>query len=90
MQVWIVEYIYDDNGAVRITTTTVRASDYETARKFAADSAPATEFVMSLRPQSDDQFLGHTVIQAHEMTGKIVTDLPDPDLKDEDEDGSAR
>jgi hypothetical protein len=45
---------------------------------------------MSLRPQSDDQFLGHTVIQAHEMTGKIVTDLPDPDLEDEDEDGSAR
>ncbi|WP_417843027.1 hypothetical protein [Thalassospira sp.] len=87
MQVWIVEYIYDDAGAVRINTTNVRAENYETARKYAAENAPAADFVMSLHPQSDEQFLGRTVIQAHEMTGKIVSNLPDPDLEDED-DGS--
>ncbi|AUG52897.1 hypothetical protein [Thalassospira marina] len=86
MQVWIVEYIYDDNGAVRVSTANVRAEDYETARSFAAASAPAPDFVMSLRPQSEEQFLGRTVIQAHEMTGKIVSDLPDPDSEDEDSD----
>ena len=86
MQVWIVEYIYDDDGAVRVNTANIRAKDYETARSFAVANAPAPDFVMSVRPQSEEQFLGRTVIQAHEMTGKIVSDLPDVDQEDEDGD----
>ncbi|OSQ38065.1 hypothetical protein [Thalassospira mesophila] len=89
MQVWIVEYIYDDNGAARISTAIIRAEDYDAARQFAANTAPATDFVMSLRPQSDEQFLGRTVIQAHEMTGKMVSDLPDPDIDHDDKDDGA-
>tara|TARA_E500000318_G_scaffold76787_1_gene71488 strand:+ start:610 stop:999 length:390 start_codon:yes stop_codon:yes gene_type:complete len=88
LQVWIVEYIYDDDGSVGVKTSKVRAPDYETARQYALGSAPAKDFVMSLHPESEDQFLGTPGIRAREMTGKVVHDLPDPDddLKDDDDD----
>ena len=62
LQVWIVEYIYDNDGSVGIKTAKVRAPDYEAARQFAIGDAPARDFVMSLHPESDEQFLG-TVFQ---------------------------
>lgn len=88
MQVWIVEYIYDDDGSVRIKTAKVRAPDYETARQFAIGDAPGSDFVMSLHPESEDQFLGTPGIRAREMTGKVAHDVPDPDddLEDDDDD----
>ncbi len=87
MQVWIVEYIYDDNGSVGIRTAKVTAPDYEAARQFALGDAPAVDFVMSLRPESEDQFLGRPSIRAREMTGQIDHDVPDPDDNiEEDED----
>ncbi|MCC9622822.1 hypothetical protein LPB41_14095 [Thalassospira sp. MA62] len=79
MQVWIVEYIYDDDGSAGIKTAKVRAPDYEAARQFAIGDAPAADFVMSLHPESEDQFLGTPGIRAREMTGKVVFDVPDPD-----------
>ncbi|HBU97224.1 hypothetical protein [Thalassospira lucentensis] len=88
MKVWIIEYIYDDNGSVGIKTSKVRAPDYETARQFAVGDAPAVDFVMSLRPESEEQFLGTPTIRAREMTGKIVHEVPDPDddLEDDEDD----
>lgn len=88
MQVWIVEYIFDNNGSVGVQTNKVRAPDYETARQFAIGGAPECDFVMSLRPESEEQFLGTPTIRAHEMSGKTVADLPDPDtdLQDENSD----
>ena len=86
MQVWIVEYIYDDNGSVGIRTAKVTAPDYKTARQFALGDAPAVDFVMSLHPESEDQFLGRPAIRAREMTGKVAHDVPDPDEDIEDED----
>jgi hypothetical protein len=41
---------------------------------------------MSLRPESEDQFLGRPAIRAREMTGKVAHDVPDPDEDIEDED----
>ncbi len=86
LQVWIVEYIYDDDGAVRVKTAKVRGPDYETARQFAIGNAPAKDFVMSLHPESEDQFLGTPSIRAREMTGKTVHEVPDPDDDLEDDD----
>lgn len=86
MQVWIVEYIYDDEGSVGIKTAKVRAPDYETARQFALGDAPTKDFVMSLHPESEEQFLGTPGIRAREMTGKVVHEVPDPDDDLEDED----
>ncbi|MFH1803558.1 MAG: hypothetical protein ABID63_01560 [Pseudomonadota bacterium] len=87
MQVWIVEFIYDDAGVTRIRTAKVNAPDYDTARGFALGDAPAGDFVMSLYPQSDDQFLEQVTVRAHEMAGRTVSDVPDPD-DDIDEDDS--
>lgn len=86
MQVWIVEYIYDDNGSVGVRTAKVTAPDYEMARYFALGDAPNVDFVMSLRPESDDQFLGRPAIRAREMTGQVVHDVPDPDEDIEEDD----
>ncbi|WP_404426740.1 hypothetical protein [Thalassospira australica] len=86
MQVWIVEYIYDDDASVGIRTAKVTAPDYETARQFALGDAPAADFVMSLRPESEDQFLGRPTIRAREMTGQMARNLPDPDDDIEDDD----
>jgi hypothetical protein len=87
LQVWIAEYIYDDAGTVKIRTSKVHAPDYDTAKEFALGDAPDAEFVMRLHPESEEQFLGRTVIQANEMTGRTISDLPDPDadLIDEDD-----
>ncbi|OSQ48708.1 hypothetical protein [Thalassospira alkalitolerans] len=79
MQVWIVEYIYDDGGSVGIRTAKVNAPDYETARQFALGDAPAKDFVMSLHPESEDQFLGRPTIRARQMSGQVVNEVDDPD-----------
>ena len=88
LKVWIVEYIYDNDGSVGVKTAKVRAPDYETARQFALGDAPARDFVMSLHPESEDQFLGTTGIRAREMTGQVVHEVPDPedDLEEDDDD----
>ncbi len=82
----MVQYVYDDTGSVAIRTAKVTAPDYKTARQFALGDAPAVDFVMSLRPESEDQFLGRPAIRAREMTGKVAHDVPDPDEDIEDED----
>ena len=70
MQFWIVEWIYDDNGAVKIKTGKIKAQSYESARHHAAQTAPARDFVLKLHPQSDDQFLGQVTHRAKQMAGQ--------------------
>lgn len=55
---WIAHYIYAaDDGSARTRTRKIRAADYEAAVQFAAGESPAREFVVSVYPESDDQYL---------------------------------
>ena len=80
MQFWIVEWIYDDDGAVKIKTGRIKAQSYESARHHAAQTAPARDFVLKLHPQSDDQFLGQVTHRARQMAGQVdeIADADDP------------
>ena len=56
---WIANYIYKDaNGAARTDMRLVTADTEKEAHDFAAQYPPAEEFVVSLHPQTEDQFLG--------------------------------
>lgn len=56
---WIANYIYEDaDGAARTDMRLVTAYTEEEAHAFAAQYPPAEEFVVSLHPQTEDQFLG--------------------------------
>lgn len=56
---WIAHYIYAaDDGSARARTRRIRAADYDAAVQFAAGNSPAREFVVSVYPESDDQYLG--------------------------------
>jgi len=56
---WIANYIYEDaDGATRTDMRLVTAYTEEEAHAFAAQYPPAEEFVVSLHPQTEDQFLG--------------------------------
>ena len=80
MQIWIVEWIYDDNGVTKIKTGKIKAQSYDLARHHAAKTAPAKDFILKLHPQSDDQFLGHVSHRARQMAGQAhdITDNDDP------------
>ncbi len=56
---WIANYIYKDaDGATRTDMRLVTAFTEDEAQEFAAQYPPAEEFVVSLHPQTEDQFLG--------------------------------
>lgn len=56
---WIAHYIYaSDDGGARTRTRKIQAADYDAAVQFAAGDSPAREFVVSVYPESDDQYLG--------------------------------
>ena len=56
---WIANYIYKDaDGAARTDMRLVTADTEKEAHDFAAQYPPAEEFVVSLHPQTEDQFLG--------------------------------
>ena len=80
IQIWIVEWIYDDDGVTKIKTGKIKAESYESAKHHAAQTAPARDFVLKLHLQSDDQFLGQVTHRARQMAGQVdeVTDDDDP------------
>ena len=56
---WIAHYIYAaDDGSARTRTQKIQAVDYDTALQFAANDSPAEEFVVSVYPESEEQYLG--------------------------------
>ncbi len=68
---WIAHYIYaSDDGSARTRTQKIQAVDYDAAVQFAANDSPAEEFVVSVYPESDEQYLGLVRGAAMRMRGK--------------------
>lgn len=68
---WIAHYIYaSDDGSARTRTQKIQAVDYDAAVQFAANDSPAEEFVVSVYPESDEQYLGLVRGAAMRMSGR--------------------
>ena len=56
---WIAYYIYaDEAGGAKTLIREIDALTYHDAYHFASKLAPSEEFVLSVRPKSDEQILG--------------------------------
>jgi len=70
-KIWIAHYIYaSDDGSARTRIRKIIAADYDAAVQFAANDSPAEEFVVSVYPESDDQYLGLVRGAAMRMSGR--------------------
>lgn len=68
---WIAHYIYaSDGGFARTRVRKIMADDYDTAVQLAANDSPTEEFVVSVYPESDDQYLGLVRGAAMRMSGR--------------------
>ncbi len=68
---WIAHYIYaHPDGSARTRTRKISANDYDTAVRYAAGNSPAEEFVVSVYPETDEQFLGMVRGAAMRMSGR--------------------
>ncbi len=68
---WIAHYIFaSEDGGARTRTRKIRAVDYDAAVQFAASDSPAEEFVVSVYPESEDQYLGLVRGAAMRMSGQ--------------------
>ena len=68
---WAVQYVYlDDAGKTNLTIITVTATSYEAAKAYAVKHAPGKEFILSLHPESGEQFLGQVRYMAWALSGK--------------------
>lgn len=68
---WIVQYVFqDDSGKTKLTIVTVTAPGYEAAKAYAVEHAPGKEFILSLHPESGEQFLGQVRHKAWALSGK--------------------
>lgn len=68
---WIAHYIYAHaDGTARTRTRKISADDYDTAVRVAAGDSPAEEFVVSVYPESDEQYLGMVRVAAMRMSGQ--------------------
>lgn len=71
MKNWIVQYVYATEKAEQgVSVVHIQAEDYETARQIAIAEAVAEEFIFTIHPQSEDQFLGSVRHQANMIVGK--------------------
>lgn len=70
---WIAHYVYaSDDGEMRSTMKSIVASSYEKAMEAASKLAPAEEFVVSVHPESEDQFLGSVRHQVADLSDKSI------------------
>lgn len=77
MRRWNVQYVYkDETGKTRVSVSQVIAATADHARRRAAATAPAKEFVLSVQVESDDQALGSVRRQAMILAGK-VSEVPE-------------
>lgn len=68
---WIAHYIYAaDDGNARTRTRKIKAVDHEAAVQVAASSPPAKDFVVSVYPESEDQYLGLVRDAAMRISGR--------------------
>ncbi len=68
---WIAHYIFaSGDGSARTRTRKIQAADYDAAVQFAANDSPGEEFVVSVYPESDDQYLGLVRGAAIRMSGR--------------------
>lgn len=59
VETWTAQFVYADaDGSARVSLMTIEAKSLDAARDYAAAHAPAGEFMLSLHPRSDEQFLG--------------------------------
>lgn len=68
LRFWIAQFLYPGpDGKTRLAVRRIRAIDRDSAEAAALRAAPKDEFVLTLVPESDDQFLGqvrHRVLAA--------------------------
>ena len=70
-KVWIAHYIFAcEDGTARTRTRKINAESYDAAVQYAAGNSPAEEFVVSVYPESDEQFLGLVRGDAMRMSGR--------------------
>jgi hypothetical protein len=70
-QIWTAQFIYADAaGEAQVSLMTIEAQSVDAARNFAAAHPPAEEFMVSIHPCSDEQFLGQVRLKALEAAGK--------------------
>ena len=70
-QIWTAQFIYADAaGEAQVLLMTIEAQSVDAARNFAAAHPPAEEFMVSIHPCSDEQFLGQVRLKALEAAGK--------------------
>lgn len=70
-KIWIAHYIYAaDDGSARTRTRKIEAVDYDAAVQFAAGDSPAKDFVVSVYPESEDQYLGLVRDAAMRISGR--------------------
>lgn len=68
---WIAHYIYAaGDGTARTRTRKISADSYDAALRFAAGDSPGEEFVVSVYPESDEQYLGLVRGSAMRMSGR--------------------
>jgi hypothetical protein len=65
---WIAHYVYaSDSGETKTLIREINAVTYHDAYHFAAETAPAAEFILSVRPKSDEQIMGSVRYSAERM-----------------------
>ena len=68
---WIVQYVFqDDRGKTKLSIITVTPPSYEAAKAYAVEHAPGKDFILSLHPESGEQFLGLVRHKALALSGK--------------------
>ena len=66
---WVAQFVYPDaEGNAQVSLLTVTAETREAAQAIAVRHAPTAEFMVSLHPRSDEQFLGQVRMQALNAT----------------------
>lgn len=70
---WIAHYMFPDpDGAVATAERTIQAAGRTEAHERAALQAPADEFVLTLVPMTDEQFLG----RVRQTAARLADDVP--------------
>lgn len=71
MKNWVVQYVYaSERQGQGVSILHIQAETLEEAKKIAAEKAAAEEFVFTITPQSDDQYLGSVKHEANRLAGK--------------------
>lgn len=66
---WVAQFVYPDaEGNAQVSLLNITAETREAAQAIAVRHAPAEEFMVSLHPQSEEQFLGQVRMQALNAT----------------------